>query len=763
MKDEESMFKSKYEWKVRNTGEVLPESLQKKYRLNSLEQHILENRGYTTDEQLKSLYETGTHDENGIFSMDEAVSRIEAAVAGGERILIYGDFDADGITSTAILYTALKNAGAAVDYLIPNRIEHGYGPNIDLFKSRVVGRHDLVITVDNGVAAVDEIGFLKSEGIDVIVADHHEFADTLPDAIIVHAAHPEGEYPFEHLAGVGITYKLITALGLATSDMLQLVAIGTVADMVSITGENKKLVIDGLQQINANPLTGVRTLLSVSGHTGAVDEETIGFGIAPRLNSSGRIADAEIAVELLLTEDRTKAFELASELEALNDERKEIVIETFTDATGLYEEDEDIIIVRGEDYHPGVIGIVASKLTEAYGKPAIVFTLDGAVYRGSARSIDGLNLLEAVKEKDGFISKIGGHSQAFGIEVAAHEFNEFKEAVEQHFKDKELSLKPVKYIDMMIEKDEFKLAEFERFENLKPFGQGFTRPIFMINQGRIESVRQVGKDKNHIKITFQDISIDTIGFNFGHLFHEVSAGDRISLVGTVNINEFNQTRSLQMIIQDAEISNVQIIDMRSRVNQNFDMISPEDHFLINRGKEKKSQNYYHYGEQLPFAIDTLVLRDLPESLALLGESIKNIHVSKIIMIFNTKEEFYFTGAPDFSLVEGVYRLISDREDGSINLATDAYAFADHFNISMKILKMVTDILEELEKIEVKNGIINKKDTNNELTESEVENSKVKSAIDHRIQSEAKLKMSSTQELKNYIKILIADDGGNNES
>ncbi len=757
------MFKSKYEWKVRKTDDVLPEALIKKYRLNSLEQHILENRGYTTEEKLKILYDTELHDEAEIFQIDEAVHRVEAAVNAGEAILIYGDFDADGITSTAILYSALKNAGASVDYIIPNRIEHGYGPNTDLFRERVIGRYGLVITVDNGVAAVDEIDLLKSEGIDVIIVDHHEFADALPEAIIIHAAHPEGNYPFRHLAGVGITYKLIASLGLATEDMLQLVAIGTVADMVSITGENKRLVIEGLKQINSNPSTGVKTLLSVSGHTGVVDEETIGFGIAPRLNSSGRIADASIAVELLLTEDRTKAFELASELEALNDERKMLVAETFADADRMYKEDEDIIIVYSEDYHPGVIGIVASKLTESYGKPAIVFTLDGTSYRGSARSIDGLNLLETVKEKDEFIGRIGGHSQAFGIEIPADGVRDFQTAIEQHFKDKELSLKPVKYIDMMIEKDEFKLAEFERFENLKPFGQSFTRPVFMINQGRIKSLRQVGKDKNHIKISFQDISVDTIGFNFGHLFHEVSPGDHISLIGTININEFNQTRSLQMIIQDAEISNVQIIDMRSRVNQNFDMISSDDHFLINRDKEKKAGNYFYYGEQLPFAIDTLVLRDLPESLETLGESIRNIHVSKIIMIFNAKEEFYFTGAPDFTLVNGVYRLIRERDDASINMITDAQVWAEHFNISMKILKMVTDILEELEKIEVKNGIINKKDTNTEITESDIENSKVKSAIDQRIQSETKLKMSSTQELKNYIKLVIADDGGNNES
>ncbi|WP_462420626.1 single-stranded-DNA-specific exonuclease RecJ [Salinicoccus sp. Marseille-QA3877] len=757
------MFKSKYEWKVRKSDDDMPQELIDKYRLNELEQRILENRGYVTDQDLVQLYDTEIYDFHAVYHIDRAVKRIEDALNSDDRILIYGDFDADGITSTAILYMALKKAGQNVDYLIPNRIDDGYGPNIRLFEEQVVGLYDLVITVDNGISAVDEIEYLRQQGTDVIVVDHHEFGETLPDAIIVHAAHGEGDYPFKHLAGVGITYKLICALGLEDEEMLGLVAIGTVADLVSIIDENKRLVIDGLKQINSNPSTGIQTLLSVSGHSGLVDEETIGFGIAPRLNSSGRIADASIAVELLLTTDKSEAFELASELEQLNSERKLLVQETFEDADTKYKESEDVIIVYSDDYHPGVIGIVASKLNEAYGKPAIVLTLDGETYRGSARSIEGLDFLQIIRDTDTFVRKAGGHSQAFGIEVSKDEIEAFSHSIEQYFKDQGLSLRPVKYIDLMVEKDEYKIAEFERFENLKPFGQAFNRPIFMINQGRIKSLKQVGKDKNHIKITFQNISIDTIGFNFGHLFHEVSVGDTISLVGTVNINEFNSKRSLQMIIQDAEISNVQIIDMRSKVNQNFSMISSEDYFMIRNGAEKKGPNYYHYGEKLPFAIETLVLRDLPDSLERLRLSLKNIHVSKIIMIFNNREELYFTGLPDFELIEGVYDLIRKRDSGTINLIEDAGRWADHFSISMKLLKMVTDILEELEKIEVKNGIIIKKDTDDEIVQSDMENSKVKFAIEHKIQSESKLKMSSNQELKTYIKRLIADDGGNNES
>lgn len=757
------MFKSKYEWKVRKSEQDMPRELIDKYRLNELEQRILENRGYVTDEDLVQLYDTEMYDVHAVHQIDHAVKRIEDALNNDERILIYGDFDADGITSTAILYTALNKVSQTVDYLIPNRIDHGYGPNIELFEQQVAGNYDLVITVDNGVAAVDEIEFLRQRDIDVIIVDHHEFSGTLPDAIIVHAAHEAGDYPFKHLAGVGITYKLISALGLADDDMLGLVAIGTVADLVSIIDENKRLVIDGLKQINSNPSIGIQTLLSVSGHNGLVDEETIGFGIAPRLNSSGRIADASIAVELLLTSDKSKAFELASELEQLNNERKLLVQETFEDADTKYKESEDVIIVHSDDYHPGVIGIVASKLNEAYGKPAIVLTLDGKTYRGSARSIDGLDFLEIIRENDTFVNKAGGHSQAFGIEIAEENINDFTQSIEQYFKDQNLSLKPVKYIDLMVEKDEYKIAEFERFENLKPFGQAFNRPIFMINQGRIKSLKQVGKDRNHIKITFHNISIDTIGFNFGHLFHEVSVGDTISLVGTVNINEFNSKRSLQMIIQDAEISNVQILDMRSKVNQNFSMISADDYFLTRKDAEKKGQNYYHYGEKLPFAIDTLVLRDLPGSLDLLSDSLNNIHVSKIIMIFNNREELYFTGVPDFEIVKGIYDFIRERENGTINLIEHAGRLADHFNITMKLLKMVTDILEELEKIEVKNGIIIKKDTDDGIVQGDVENSKVKSAIEQKIQSESKLKMSSNQELKTYIKRLIVDDGGNNES
>lgn len=757
------MFKSKYEWKVRKSDNDMPQELIDKYRLNNLERRILENRGYVTDEDLVKLYDTETYDANAVYQIDRAVKRIESALNNDERILIYGDFDADGITSTAILYTALNKAGGHVDYLIPNRIDHGYGPNVELFEDQVVGQFDLVITVDNGVAAVEEIAFLRDRDIDVIIVDHHEFSETLPDAIIVHAAHEAGDYPFKYLAGVGITYKLICALGLEDDGMLGLVAIGTVADLVSIIDENKRLVIDGLKQINSNPSTGIQTLLSVSGHSGLVDEETIGFGIAPRLNSAGRIADASIAVKLLLTTDRSEAFELASELEQLNSERKMLVQETFEDADMQYKESEDVIIVYSDEYHPGVIGIVASRLNETYGKPAVILTLDGDTYRGSARSIDGLDFLKIIKDNDTFVKKAGGHSQAFGVEIPKEHIADFCHSIEQYFKDQELSLKPVKYIDLMVEKDEYKIAEFERFENLKPFGQAFNRPIFMISQGRIKSLKQVGKDRNHIKITFENISIDTIGFNFGHLFHEVSPGDTISLVGTVNINEFNSKRSLQMIIQDAEISNVQILDMRSKVNQNFKMISADDYFVIRNDAEKRGRNYYHYGEKLPFAIDTLVLRDLPESLALLGESLNNIHVSKIIMIFNNKEELYFTGAPGFDLIDGFYQMIRERDSGTINLIEDAVRWADHFNISMKSLKMITDILEELEKIEVKNGIIIKKDTDDEIVPGDIENSKVKSSIEQKIQSESKLKMSSNQELKNYIKRLIVDDGGNNES
>lgn len=747
------MYQSKYEWKVRRKDSDMPDALIEKFKLNPLEQTILENRGYTTEMDLEKIYHPRTYDAALIYSMADAVARIEAAFSKDERILIYGDFDADGITSTVLLLNALRRKSENVDYFIPSRIEDGYGPNMTVFEELVVGQYDLVITVDNGVSGGREIAFLKSEGIDAIVVDHHAFGENVPDGIIIHPAHPEGTYPFPSLAGVGITYKLVQALGLEAKEDIGWVAIGTVADLVPMIDENKKLVIEGLKSLNDAPPVGVHTLLRSAGHDGHMDEETIAFTLAPRLNATGRLGEAEIAVELLLESDTNVAYEQAMVVENMNLERKQLVETIFDEAKAQVDPDKQINIVHQEGWHPGVLGIVASKIVEQYGKPAIVLTLDDGVYRGSARSIEGVDLHDILSTHSNFHHRFGGHAQALGVEVLAADIESFRQELAGYFEQLQLDLRPIKYIDYQIKQGNMTMKAFERFDRLKPFGQSFQSPVFLISNENISTIRQVGKDKSHIKLSMAQVGMDVIGFGYGHLVNEVSQGDAISLVGTVNVNVFNQSRTLQMMLQDVGVDSVQLIDMRSRTDQRFDIISPNDIFVIAEGREKKGENYYHYGEVLPFTSKTVVLRDLPESVDNLAYSLGGIHASKVISIFNQKEELFFTGIPKGETIDQLMQLVEAAEDGSINLAKHAPALADRIGIKMKFLKMSIDIMTDLEIIRVEDGIIYKDQDDSTW---KLEESVYYQTLRNQLEAERLLKMSSSSELKDYLRTLISN-------
>ncbi|MFD2829588.1 single-stranded-DNA-specific exonuclease RecJ [Corticicoccus populi] len=747
------MYQSKFEWKVREKTSEISDELVERFKLNGLEQTILENRGYCDESSLNDIFEPVCHSYEDIFEMDKAVDRINRAFQNDESILIYGDFDADGITSTAVLYDALLKKTSNVEYFIPNRITDGYGPNEQIFNEVVIGNFDLVITVDNGVSAAHEIAMLREHDIDVIIVDHHTFAAELPDAVIIHPAHPKGTYPFPHLAGVGITYKLTEALGLHEASYLGLAAVGTVADIVKMTGENKRIVMDGLKELNSDTPIGIKNLLRVGGHSGNIDEETIGFTIAPRLNAAGRLDDASIGVELLMTKDQGEAYESATEIESLNARRKDLVHQFYKEAEAQIK-DEDVIIVYDNEWHPGVLGIVASRIADNYGKPVIALTLsEEGSYKGSARSIEGLDFLSLVKESGADYLNCGGHAGAFGIEVAEDSIEGFKSDIVEHVSQLDMDFKPLKNIDYAINQSNLTLKEFERFNRLKPFGHQFMTPLFMISNVKVRTLKRVGKDAAHIKMTLDGIDVDVIGFNFGHLAHEVSVGDDISIIGAVNVNEFNQERKLQMILQDIRMDQVQLLDMRSRATQDFSIISQNDYFLVSSG-ERRSDHYYYYGEALPFTMDTLILRDLPEDISKLKASLKGIHVSKIIMIFNSKEELYFSGIPNEVIMDKVFSLIGGADDGAINLMKHAPKFSEKLNISMKILKMAIDILEELGIISVENAIIYKKDKFQSIESVPLHDSMLMKNLLSRLDAESQLKMSSANEVKSLMKDMI---------
>lgn len=749
------MYQSKFEWHVREKTSQLDEALVTRFELNELERAILENRGFDDAAKLESIFNPEEHSADLVHDISAATQRIETAFTNGERILIYGDYDADGITSTAILYHALKKRAESVAYFIPNRVEHGYGPNMDIFTESVIGEFDLVITVDNGIGGAREMAFLEENGIDSIIVDHHAFGADVPQTTIIHPAHASGGYPYQYLAGVGITYKLIEALELSEPMYLGLVAIGTVADVVAMTGENKSLVIRGLEELNANPPLGVSSLMRTGSHSGIIDEETIGFTIAPRLNATGRIDEASAGVELLLSEDYNEAYEIATYIETLNQERKDMVATFYNEALEQIDETDALIVAYSADWHPGVVGIVASRLQDEFGKPAIVLSLDAEEdrYKGSGRSIEGVDLLSVITGHTTRYLKAGGHERAFGVEVDRGDITGFKAELDTYFKDEGLEFKPVKYIDYSVTRDNLTLKSFERFNRLKPFGEGFTTPLFMVSHAKIGSIKQVGKDKSHIKLTLEDVPLDVIGFNFGHLAHEVSARDDISLIGTISVNEFNRERKLQMVLTDVRIDQVQLVDMRSRATQDFSMISQDDHFIIADG-DRRGDNYFYYGERLPFAMDTLILRDLPDDIGAMEASLENIHVSKIVMIFNSTEELYFSGIPTESIIGRVKDTIEKADDGAIDLAKHAPRFADSLGISMKMLKMATDILEDTRIIRLENGIVFRGAQFNDMDHPPFTESATMKQLFSRLDAESRLKMSSTNELKAFLKDMI---------
>ena len=746
------MYQSTYHWMMRESSDEINEDLIKRYNLSDINKTLLENRGFTTEDDLEKILNPDTHDFSLIYNIDIATDLILKHLENNSRILIYGDYDADGITSTTILYQALKKKSESIQFFIPNRIEQGYGLDYNFLENEVVGNFDLVITVDNGVSAIKEVELLKKNDIDVIIVDHHEFTEELPDAIIIHPNHPEGDYPCKYLAGVGITYKLIEALELDEEEYMQLVMIGTVADMVPMFDENKYFTINGLKSMNNNMNTGIKALLKEAGRLQEVDEETVGFTIAPRLNATGRIDEASLAVYLLLNEISEEASELAADIEMLNDARKDMVDETYIEAEQLVNSDDKIQVLYSENWHPGILGIVASRIVENYGVPAILLTKDQDVYTGSARSINTIELLKILRELN-TEHNANGHNQAFGIKVDESLVEDFKVELTTRMNQSYSKLKPTKDIDFKITNPNITIKDLEELNELRPFGHGFLVPTVMVSNSTIETIRQIGVDSKHLKMTLKDYSFEVIGFNFGYLFNETSIGEKIYTIGRLGINEFNGIKKVQLVLEDAEIKDMQLFDMRSKNNQNFSIINKDtDTFFVAEDKEKLGSNYYHYGETIPYNVSQVILRDLPISMNNFETTLKELKPSKLIAIFDDKDNLFFSGIPKVQTIERVYNTIIHAENGAIDLKKFAPQLAKKHNITMQMLVKVTNTLEDLNRISVQNGVIFFDEENTE--DLVVIESEYFKQLKEKLNSETQLKMTSRPELKTYIEKLI---------
>ena len=506
------MLYRKWQSEQLNKDEV--ESLRSSLGISSLLAKVLVNKGATTKEKAKKMFfdETPLSDPYLLKDMDVAVKRIIRAVENGEKIVIYGDYDVDGVCATATLFTCLENMGANVFYKLPNREKDGYGLNSDVLQSFKNKGVDLVVTVDNGIAAISEVDFANSIGLDIIVTDHHLPKGEIPKALaVVDPLRKDDESPCKTLCGAGVAFKLVCALEQADPmEMLEFygdfVAVGTVADLMLLEGENRTIVKAGLNLLNEGMRQGFNSLIEVCGLWGKeITSESIAYAIAPRINAAGRMADPTVALELLLCEDEDEGRLLAQELETDNHKRQDIQNKMAEDITQEILADANlvndrVIVVWGDSYHPGVVGIVASRLVETYAKPAIVLTKDGDEYKGSGRSVQGFNLHRALEETKHLLIRFGGHELAAGLTLEEENLENFRKAINDVANsvtglEKTESLR----VDCQVTTAEISVDSVSQINLLAPFGNGNPNPLFMISGVQLAGIYPVS-DGKHLRI-----------------------------------------------------------------------------------------------------------------------------------------------------------------------------------------------------------------------------------------------------------------------
>ena len=536
---------------------------------NRIEQQILFNRGFWTEESAGAFLDPDMSLDTDPFlikEMRQAVERINIAINDSQAIVIYGDYDADGVTATALLAEALRAVGANVKVYFPDRFQDGYGLNHKAVKRIAASGAMLLITVDCGVRAIEEVSHANDLGLDVIITDHHLQSEELPEALAVINPHRvDAEYPNEGLAGVGVAYKLARAIfsekELPAKDvksLLDLVAIGTIADMVPLTGENRALVKLGLNVINTSPRIGIKALINVSGYQeGGIDSTAIGFGLGPRLNAAGRIQSALTAYKLLIEDDPQRASDLATDLDQLNQKRKELTkdvvaraVETFTS-----EVSEPVMMVAASDFHEGVVGLAASRICDEYYRPAIVGKIGESHTRASARSIPGFHITAALEKCSDLLERFGGHAAAAGFSVR----NEHLQALQNRLLSiagdeiDQDELMPSLAIDSHAEFSELGEGAMQFIDRLQPCGQGNTWPIFCTELVQVMNRRAVGSDQSHLKMTLRKSSktFDAIAFRMGGLSEGLP--EYINIAYRLERNTYLGYESLQLNVVDIKL------------------------------------------------------------------------------------------------------------------------------------------------------------------------------------------------------------------
>lgn len=582
-------------WTLKHKGKVKETELSKKINISPEISQILNNRGINDEKDAEIFMNPSLEYLRNPFlmkDMKKATERIKKAIENKERIYIYGDYDVDGVSSTSILYIYFKSIDYPVKYYIPNRLEEGYGINEGAIRKISNDGCDLIITVDCGITSVNEVGLANELGIDVIITDHHECQSDVPDAYaIVNPKQDDCNYPFDMLCGCGVAFKMIQALTdeeeFKTSmfDYLEVVTLATICDIVPLIDENRIIVKNGLKLMKEGKNLGLRELIKVCGiETSKIGSSHIGYSVGPRINASGRLGHSYLGVQLFTTDLEDEAKEIANILEAKNIERQMIESKMYKEAEDVISssesyKDDKVLVVAKEGWQHGIIGIVASKLTEKYYKPTILLTIEDGEATGSARSIKGFSIFDALVSCKDLMNKFGGHEQAAGLALNAENIEELRKRVNKiadYNLNKDDLIENIK-VEYELEEESATLDLVDNLHKLEPFGLSNPSPRFIMRDLLLTNIYKMGKNKQHLKLICEnEKSYECVGFNMAYLAENFQEGDKIDVLFQVDENNFNNDRKVQFLLKDIRLSHPKLAISNNLSLKLFEKISPTD-------------------------------------------------------------------------------------------------------------------------------------------------------------------------------------------
>ena len=726
------MIDAKFKWELAdNASSVTVDNLEKELGISRILATLLAQQGIDSTEQAKKFFEPSMeeiHDPTLLHDMDKAVERIEQAVEKQEQITIYGDYDADGITSTSLMYETLLSIGANVNYYVPNRFTDGYGPNMDAYQRLIDNGTQLFITVDNGVSGKNVIDKVMEAGVDVVITDHHELPADLPNAVaIVHPRYPGSNYPFPDLSGVGVAFKVAWALtGEFPVEELDLVAIGEIADVVNVTDENHALISYGIQQLRQGMRPGLAALMKLADiKANNLTDQDIGFGIAPRLNALGRIADANDGVKLLTSLDENESQKLAKEVDQANKERQNLVAEIMKEAekqaNSSANQQKRTLLIVGKGWHQGVLGIVASRIMNETGKPTIVASTDQnnpTLIKGSGRSVDSFNLFNALEAHRELFTTFGGHPAACGLSfdqknIVPLQIALEEEAVKQKF---DPTVKQPLPIAMKLVPADVTQQLYNDIQRVAPFGPGNMEPVFELNNVKVVDVKTMGQEHQHLKfsIVSDKKNLTVVAFGQGNLATLLSAPTgQINLAVKVSLNEWRGKKSVQLMLEDLQINGTVIIDERTN-KLTPQLFSSSDYYIVREPRLRENITPHvapGYTLSIEEAIKTdfsgqqVTLVDCPSS----EEMLKRIFAedegepATIRLLLYQRKSAYLAGLPTRNDFAQLYRFIYRQKE--LKWPMQAKAVSNHLKINMDRLNLMIQVFSEAGFVTIKDDVL----------------------------------------------------------